>query len=87
MEQSNNDFGTLAQIDQLFHETLACEPAERVAFLASACDGDEELRLEVESLITSHEEGQSFIEKPAGDVAAELLAFTPGRCVSQNTQL
>lgn len=72
------------QIDQLFHAALACEPAERTGFLANACGGDEPLRLEVESLISSHEETQSFIETPAGDVAAELLgthksAFEPGQ--------
>jgi serine/threonine-protein kinase len=61
------------QIDHLFHATLACEPAKRDDFLARACDGDEPLRREVESLISFHQECQSFIETPAGDVAAELL--------------
>jgi serine/threonine-protein kinase len=72
------------QIDQLFHAALACEPAQRAGFLASACAGDKPLRVEVESLISFHEEAQSFIETPAGDVAAELLGshgskFEPGQ--------
>jgi len=72
------------QIDQLFHEALACEPAQRADFLARACTNDEPLRLEVESLISSHEEADSFIETPAADVAAELLGahestFEPGQ--------
>lgn len=62
------------QIDQLFHEALACEPAERDAFLSGACDGDEQLPLEVESLIDSHDQGQSFIEKPARTQHEQLLA-------------
>ncbi|MEK6335859.1 MAG: protein kinase [Acidobacteriota bacterium] len=71
------------QIDHLFHEALACEPARRADFLASACNGDEPLRREVQSLISSHEDADSFIETPAGDVAAGLLsahesAFEPG---------
>jgi len=61
------------QIDALFHAALACEPAQRTEFLAVQCAGDDPLRLEVESLISSHEENESFIETPAGDVAAEML--------------
>jgi serine/threonine protein kinase len=72
------------QIDHLFHAALACEPSQRADFLATACGGDEPLRLEVESLITSHEEAQGFIETSAGDIAAELLGtdqttFEPGQ--------
>ena len=70
------------QIDQLFHEALACAPAQRAAFLQSACAGDESLRLEVESLISSHESNNSFIEKPAGDVAAEMLGTQNSRFTS-----
>jgi serine/threonine-protein kinase len=62
------------QIDQLFHSALKCEPAARAAFLERACAGDEALRREVESLIGSHEQPDSFIESPAADLAAELLA-------------
>ena len=61
------------QIDHLFHETLACEPGMRGSFLAAACESDEALRVEVESLLSSHEGAGLFIETPAGDVAAELL--------------
>lgn len=72
------------QIDQLFHAALACEPGERAAFLANQCAGDTALRSEVESLLSSLEEADDFIETPAGDVAAELLgthksAFEPGQ--------
>jgi len=62
------------QIDQLFHSALERDPGARAAFLAQACTGDEALRLEVESLIGSHEQSDSFIEAPAADLAAELLA-------------
>jgi serine/threonine protein kinase/Tol biopolymer transport system component len=62
------------QIDQLFHSALERESGERAAFLAQACNGDESLRQEVESLIESHEQLDSFIEAPAADIAAELLA-------------
>jgi len=61
------------QIDQLFHAALACQVSERTQFLANACGDDESLRLEVESLISSLDEADGFIETPAGDVAAEML--------------
>ncbi len=71
------------QIDQLFHATLAQSPSLRAAFLSRACAGDDTLRLEVESLLSFHHISHSFIENPAGDVAAHLLArsgpkFTSG---------
>jgi serine/threonine protein kinase/Tol biopolymer transport system component len=62
------------QIDQLFHLALEREPAQRAVFLEQACSGDESLRSEIEALISSHEQADSFIETPASDLAAELLA-------------
>ncbi len=44
------------QVNEVFHSALKRRPAERAAFLDQACDGDQELRKEVESLIGSHEE-------------------------------
>src|SRR5215213_1535416 len=70
------------QIDQLFHSALEREAGERAAFLAQACKGDESLRQEVESLIGSHEESESFIETPAGDIAAELLSGRAARLIA-----
>jgi serine/threonine-protein kinase len=71
------------QIDHLFHAALACEANQRVSLLTTECAGDESLRREVESLLSSLEEDADFIETPAGDVAAELLeshqaSFEPG---------
>jgi len=62
------------QIDHLFHSVLEHEPGQRAMFLAQACAGDVALRDEVESLISSHEQAESFIETPASDLAAELFA-------------
>ena len=61
------------QIDRLFHATLACSPGQRAEFLANHCGKDEPLRREVESLLSSHESADDFIETPAGDIAAEML--------------
>src|SRR5262245_56348027 len=54
------------------------EPGERGAFLAQACAGDAELRHEVESLIAVDEQATDFIEAPALEVAAKLLAQDQG---------
>jgi serine/threonine protein kinase/Tol biopolymer transport system component len=62
------------QIEQLFHLALEQKPDQRGGFLEQACSGDELLRSEVEALISSHEQAQDFIETPASDLAAELLA-------------
>jgi len=62
------------QIDQLFHLALEQEPGQRAVFLSQACAGDEALQSEVEELISSHELAENFIETPASDLAAELLA-------------
>ena len=62
------------QIDQLFHLALEQERGQRPIFLAQACAGDDALQSEVEDLISSHEEAKDFIETPASDLAAELLA-------------
>ena len=62
------------QIDLIFQVALGLEPAKRAAYLDEACSGDEVLRSQVESLITSDEGGLSFIDEPAFDMAARVLA-------------
>src|SRR5438105_2749180 len=62
------------QIDQIFQAALELNPEQLPAFLDEACSGDETLRKEVESLITSERGGLSFIDQPAFDIAAGLLA-------------
>src|SRR4029450_8105617 len=48
-------------------------PGERAAFLDEACHGDDGLRREVGSLLTSYERSENFIELPAFQVAPELV--------------
>src|SRR5579864_2666073 len=70
------------KIEQLYHLALEQEPAQRDRFLAEACQGDAELRGEVESLLA-----QSGVTEPltdptawaeAGDAAAAPTVLTPG---------
>jgi eukaryotic-like serine/threonine-protein kinase len=76
------------QVEQLYHSTLEKEVSERPAFLAGACAGDEALRREVESLLAVEDRADGFIESPALDVAAKLLADgqdspVPGQTINQ----
>ena len=62
------------QVKEIFNSAIAYAPKERSSYISQACSGDEELRSEVESLIASHEESGSFIDQPAFEMAASLLA-------------
>ena len=55
---------TWARIERIFQEALGCAPHERASFLAEACEGDESLRQEVESLL-AHDGGAAFLSSPA----------------------
>jgi|GEM_PF-6441737 len=58
---------------------------ERTAFLDEACKGDLTLRNEVESLLAAHQEADSFIEKPAAELAAPFIANTHSKIVEGQT--
>jgi serine/threonine protein kinase/Tfp pilus assembly protein PilF len=62
------------QIEQLYHSTREKDLKEREAFLANATGGDEELRREVESLLAYEDRAAQFIESPAVEVAARMMA-------------
>src|SRR5437773_2086451 len=61
------------QVNDLFQSAVERAPETRAAFLDEGCHGDEDLRREVESLLTSHERAENFIELPAFEVAPELV--------------
>jgi serine/threonine protein kinase len=75
------------QVKAIFNSAIAYAPEERSSFISQACSGDEQLRSEVESLIASHEQSGNFIDQPAFEVAASLLAgeraeLTPGYTIA-----
>src|SRR5260370_14678986 len=61
------------QVNDLFQSATERAPDERAAFLDEACQGDERLRREVGSLLTSYDRAENFIELPAFQVTPELL--------------
>lgn len=71
----------MQEIDVIFAAALDREPAERAAFLEDACDGDEVLRREVESLLANDipeslvegyavQEATRFLKKKAGELTS-----------------
>ena len=49
------------QIEQLYDAALERNADRRASFLDQACEGDEELRREVASLLASDEQAGSFL--------------------------
>src|SRR5258707_800659 len=66
------------RITDLFDEAMTRGPKERIAFLEEACEGDRDLRKQVEAMVKSHERSGDFIESPAFEVAPELLTDDRG---------
>ena len=63
-----------SRADRIFDAALDRPPAERAAFLAEACAGDNALRSTVESLLRHHGTAGSFLEEPAVTLAGAGLA-------------
>jgi len=62
------------EVDRLFHAALERRPEDRAGFLDTACEGDEVLRGEVESLLAHEPALEGFLERPALHDAARQLA-------------
>ena len=62
------------QVERLYHAARERSAEERAAFLTEACVGDEALRQEVESLLQYEDQAENFIDSPALEVAAKMMA-------------
>ena len=67
------------QVEDLCHAALAYHGEERRAFLANACQGDEGLRREVESLLAQESSAEGFMSVPAAALAGSAGLDQPGR--------
>ena len=63
-----------ADVAELVKSALERDPGEWPAFLDAACAGDVKLRAEVESLLRFQPRAARFIEQPAVQIAAGMLA-------------
>ena len=64
-------------VEAILRAALARAPHERPAFVADACAGDSELRLEVESLLAHDAASDQFLSTPAAALIAEAEAPAP----------
>jgi serine/threonine protein kinase len=70
--------------DELFNAALKREASVRGQFLDQACEGDEELRGEVESLLAAHSRAGSFIEHSAAEADTRLFDADPQIIIGQS---
>ncbi len=61
------------QVKEIFDAALQRAPLERERFLVENCGGDEELRREVQSLLSSFDGANSFLQKPAVGEIADVI--------------
>ncbi len=62
------------QIKRIYNSALECDSDKREGFLREACGGDDSLRKEVEVLLVHQREAEGFMEAPAMEVAAQVMA-------------
>ena len=62
------------RVEHLYHAALKIAAEQRPSFLNEECQGDQKLREEVESLLSYEKSAAGFIESPAFDMAARLMA-------------
>ena len=68
------------QVKELFALALERDPEERSGFLREACAGDDSLRTEIESLLSSFDGAASFLEDcPAADVVSAQSRAVAGK--------
>src|SRR5436190_10396040 len=68
--------------EDIFHEALARNPADRAAYLRRACVGNSALRASVDALLRADIGATGFLTSPPQDVAVELpAAEVPGTAI------
>lgn len=63
-----------SRLEQLYHEAVGLEVADREAFLTRVCGDDRLLRADLESLLSEDVPPDQFLAEPAFTVGARLVA-------------
>src|SRR5688572_22327325 len=62
------------RVKRVLEEALACEGADREAYLAETCGTDAALRAQVETLLAAQDQAGAFLETPAALLLEEPRA-------------
>ena len=75
--------GWIMNEEQIFHDVLAQDPADRSAYLDRACAGNSALRAAVEALLRANEGASGFLSHPAPGLTVDLppVAEQPGTVI------
>jgi len=76
------------QVKEILDAAIRRRPEERAAFLDEACEGDEGVRREVESLLSSFGKAEGFMERPAvgamsRKITQELTPLARGQVIGR----
>jgi serine/threonine protein kinase len=71
------------KVKEIFQDALEIESGKRAAFLSDACDGDTEVRREVESMLKAQDPEASFLEKPVMKIFADKAERENGAKVGE----
>ncbi len=74
------------QVESLFMEAVELAPHDRAAFLDEHCEGDPELRAEIESLVQSADMAPEFLDRPILD-SVKKIAEEPPSTLSPHTRI
>ena len=64
----------LRRIEDIYHRVLEIDREKQGQFLRESCDGDNELRREVESLLSFRKSSDDLLKTPPESLAAEMIA-------------
>jgi serine/threonine protein kinase len=75
------------RLEALFYDALELTSDARSEFLDQHCDGDAQLRKEVEALLASAEKPMDFLEKPVLEAAHQMMERSRHKTIATGTQL
>ncbi len=75
------------RVEQLYHSALKIPVDQREPFLQEQCKDDDDLKREVDSLLSFESSAAGFIESPAFEIAAKMVADGRPATTSNTAQM
>ena len=72
-----------SQVKEILDAAMRRKPEERTEFLDQACDGDQTIRGEVDSLLSSFGRAGGFMEEPMESATVKLNSFSEGKMLGR----